>query len=43
VAARPRFGLGPTGVYVAVMIAFSTAAVVSAYLFRQGRWKVKRV
>src|SRR5262245_50910496 len=38
-----RLGLGPTGVYIAVMIAFSTVAVVSAYLFRQGRWKVKRV
>jgi Na+-driven multidrug efflux pump len=38
-----RLGFGPTGVYIAVMIAFSTVAVVSAYLFRQGRWKVKRV
>jgi MATE family, multidrug efflux pump len=38
-----RRGLGPTGVYIAVTIAFSTVAVVSAVLFRQGRWKKKRV
>ena len=38
-----HLGFGPTGVYIAVMIAFSTVAVVSAVLFRRGRWKVKRV
>jgi Na+-driven multidrug efflux pump len=37
------FGWGPTGVYVAVTIAFSTVAVVSAILFRRGRWKLKAV
>jgi putative MATE family efflux protein len=36
-------GLGPSGVYWAVMIAFSTLAVVSALIFRRGRWKLKRV
>jgi hypothetical protein len=30
-------------VYWAVMIAFSTLAVVSALIFRRGRWKLKRV
>ena len=32
-------GLGPTGVFVAVLVAFSTLAVVSVVLFRRGRWK----
>jgi putative MATE family efflux protein len=36
-------GLGPTGVFIAVSVAFSTIAVVSAYLFRQGSWKLTRV
>jgi putative MATE family efflux protein len=36
-------GLGPRGVYWAVMVAFSTLAVVSAVIFRRGRWKAKRV
>ena len=37
------FGWGPTGVYVAVTIAFSTVAVVSAMIFKRGRWKLKAV
>lgn len=32
-------GLGPRGVFLAIMIAFSTLALVSALLFRRGRWK----
>jgi len=32
-------GLGPTGVFVAVLVGFSTMAVVSLVLFRRGRWK----
>src|SRR6059036_2668022 len=35
--------LGPFGVALAVTIAFSTVAVVSALLFRRGRWKERRV
>jgi hypothetical protein len=31
--------MGPFGVFVAMTIAFSTLAVVSAMVFRQGRWK----
>ena len=38
-----RLGLGPRGVYVAITIAFSTLAIVSAVIFRRGRWKKKRV
>jgi putative MATE family efflux protein len=37
------FGMGPTGVFLAVTIAFSTLAVVSAVLFKRGTWKAKRV
>ena len=35
--------LGPFGVALAVTTAFSTVAVVSALLFRRGRWKERRV
>jgi len=38
-----HFNLGPQGVAWAVTIAFSTLAVASAILFRQGRWKLKAV
>jgi Na+-driven multidrug efflux pump len=38
-----RFGMGPRGVFLAVTIAFSTLAVVSALIFRRGRWKTRRV
>jgi Na+-driven multidrug efflux pump len=38
-----HFGLGPHGVYLAITIAFSTLAVVSAVLFRRGRWKTRTV
>ena len=40
--ARP-LGLGPSGVYVAITLAFSPMAVVSVALFRRGRWKTVRV
>jgi Na+-driven multidrug efflux pump len=40
--ARP-LGMGPTGVFVAVLVAFSTTAVVSVLLFRRGTWKRKKV
>jgi putative MATE family efflux protein len=32
-------GLGPRGVFVAVVVAFSTLAVAAAAIFRRGRWK----
>ena len=35
--------LGARGVFIAVTLAFSALAVVSSILFRQGRWKSKRV
>jgi MATE family, multidrug efflux pump len=38
-----RFGWGPGGVFWSLMIAFSTLAVVSAVIFRRGRWKLKHV
>ncbi len=33
------FGIGPRGVFLAIMIAFSTLAVISAVVFRRGKWK----
>jgi putative MATE family efflux protein len=36
-------GLGPRGVFIALTIAYSSLAVVSAVLFRQGKWKQKKV
>src|SRR5690349_12409105 len=36
-------GFGPRGVYVAVAVAFSTLAVVSAVIFRRGKWKSRAV
>lgn len=38
-----KIGMGPRGVFVAMMVAFSTLAVVSAVVFRRGRWKQKAV
>ena len=35
--------LGPRGVFLAIMIAFSTLALVSAFMFRRGRWKTRTV
>lgn len=37
------FGMGPRGVFLAIMISFSMLAVVSAVMFRRGKWKTKRV
>jgi putative MATE family efflux protein len=42
VLARP-LGFGPTGVFIAVSVAFSTLALMSAWLFRRGTWKTGRV
>lgn len=36
-------GAGPVGVYWSVTIAFSTLAVLSAVLFRRGKWKTRAV
>ena len=38
-----KAGMGPRGVFVAMMVAFSTLAVVSAAVFRLGRWKKKAI
>ena len=36
-------GVGPTGVFIAVSVAFSTLAFISGWLFSKGNWKTKRV
>ena len=38
-----KFGMGPDGVFWAITIAFSMLAIVSALLFRRGKWKQKIV
>ena len=38
-----HFGMGPRGVFIAIAVAFSTLALVSALLFRRGKWKTRRV
>ena len=38
-----RAGLGPRGVFFAIMVAFSSLAIVSTLVFRRGRWKTRRV
>jgi putative MATE family efflux protein len=37
------FGFGPRGVFLAITIAFSTLAIVSAIFFKRGKWKLKIV
>jgi Na+-driven multidrug efflux pump len=36
-------GWGPRGLFVAITIAWSIYAVISAALFRRGEWKLKKV
>jgi Na+-driven multidrug efflux pump len=36
-------GMGPHGVFIAITTAYSLLAVVSAWLFRKGKWKTRRV
>lgn len=38
-----QLGWGPRGVFIAMTIAFSTLALVSGLVFRQGKWKRKTV
>jgi putative MATE family efflux protein len=38
-----HFGLGPRGVFLAITIAFSTLAIISAVVFKRGRWKASVV
>src|ERR1043166_5654116 len=38
-----KFAMGPEGVFTAITVAFSTLAVVSAAVFRRGRWKARVV
>jgi Na+-driven multidrug efflux pump len=35
--------MGPLGVYISVLLAYSTLALISVWLFRKGRWKRTRV
>lgn len=35
--------MGPDGVYIAIAISFSLAALISIYIFRKGKWKMVKV
>lgn len=37
------FNGGPRGVFISITLAYSTLAIVSAWLFRKGRWKTRKV
>ena len=37
------FGMGPHGVFVAILASFSLLAVVSGLVFKRGKWKTKTV
>ena len=36
-------GMGPWGVHIAVMLGFSSEAIVAGLLFRRGKWKDQKV
>jgi putative MATE family efflux protein len=38
-----RIGMGPRGVFWAILIAFSSLTLVSGFLFRRGGWKSRQV
>ena len=38
-----QFSLGPRGIFLAIAIAFSTMALLSAVLFKRGKWKLKHI
>lgn len=38
-----RMGLKERGVFLAILLAESVAAIVSVVLFRQGKWREKKV
>lgn len=38
-----HFGMGPDGVFWAIFLAFSMLTIVSAIVFKMGRWKLKKV
>ena len=42
-ALASQAGLGPMGVYLAIVVADAAVAVVGMIVFRRGRWKVKRI
>ncbi|MDH5233996.1 MAG: MATE family efflux transporter, partial [Gemmatimonadota bacterium] len=42
-ALATAFGFEARGVFIAVSVAYSVLALVSAVLFKRGRWKLKHV
>lgn len=38
-----KFGMGPDGIFWAIFLAFSMLTIVSAIMFKRGKWKLKQV
>ena len=38
-----QLAMGPSGVFIAMTVAFSTLAIVSGVIFRRGNWKATQV
>ncbi|MEO7963758.1 MAG: MATE family efflux transporter [Gemmatimonadaceae bacterium] len=38
-----KLGMGPHGVFLAIALAYTSIAIVSAVLFKRGKWKTRRV
>jgi Na+-driven multidrug efflux pump len=38
-----KLGMGPHGVFLAIALAYTSVAVISAVLFKRGSWKTRRV
>jgi putative MATE family efflux protein len=36
-------GMGPTGVFWAISLSYSLSAVIGVFLFRRGKWKLKKI
>lgn len=41
--AAKYFGMGPTGVYIAIAVSETVLAIISIVLFRRGKWKLVKV
>jgi Na+-driven multidrug efflux pump len=37
------FGIGETGVYYSILVAESMMTLAAAWIFKQGKWKLKEV
>jgi Na+-driven multidrug efflux pump len=38
-----HFGMGPTGVFIAIPVAETSMTIAAYFIFRKGKWKLKKV